>query len=336
MSLLSEVGHLAKVCLSKLRTKNVHEIEASSSSNALPNSGSTQPISDYVFLGPIEATPLSMNVHSISCREKALLEVSLSLGPEGRQVNALCKIDSGAETNILPKSLYQQLNPERMGLAQSTMRLSAYGGVEIPNLGSCQIYVKGPNNPSPKPIQAEVVDVDGPAIIGNMSAQNLKLLKLNWPITANQYSDDLTTPRGTPTPQVNHTRPTHDLHTVRLFDMGGKQHPFPLTKDYLLKEYEDVFTGIGCFPGAPYHIETDPEVPPVQHALRQVPVQLQQAYMEELDQLKKWGILSEVRNEYTPWVNSTVVTIKPNRSIRLCLDPRNLNKAVKRNPYYVR
>ena len=314
----------------------MHEIEASSSSNALPNSESTQPISDYVFLGPIEATPLSMNVHSISCREKALLEVSLSLGPEGRQVNTLCKIDSGAETNILPKSLYQQLNSGRMGLAQPTMRLSAYGGVEIPNLGSCQIYVKGPNNPSPKPIQAEVVDVDGPAIIGNMSAQNLNLLKLNWPITANQYSDDLISHRGTPTPQVNHTRPTHDLHTVRLFDMGGKQHPFPLTKDYLLKEYEDVFTGIGCFPGAPYHIETDPEVPPVQHAPRQVPVQLQQAYMEELDQLKKWGILSEVRNEYTPWVNSTVVTIKPNGSICLCLDPWNLNKAVKRNPYYVR
>lgn len=43
-----------------------------------------------------------------------------------------------------------------------------------------------------------------------------------------------------------------------------------------------------------------------------------------------------VQGEYTPWVNSAVVTIKPNGSIRLCLDPRNLNKAIKRNPYYVR
>ena len=41
--------------------------------------------------------------------------------------------------------------------------------------------------------------------------------------------------------------------------MRGKQHPFPLTKDYLLKEYEDVVTEIGRFPGAPYHIETKPE-----------------------------------------------------------------------------
>ena len=118
-----------------------------------------------------------MNVHCISCRGKALLEVSLSLRPEGRQVNALCKTYSGAETNILAKSLYQQLSPGTLDLAHSTMRLSAYGGIDIPNLGSCQIYVKGPKNPSPKPIQVEGVDVDGPAIIGSMSAQNLNLPK---------------------------------------------------------------------------------------------------------------------------------------------------------------
>lgn len=81
---------MPKYACQSLEKKNVHEIEASSSNNALPNSESTQTISDYVFFGAIEATPLAMNVHSISCREKALLEVSLWLGPEGRQVNALC------------------------------------------------------------------------------------------------------------------------------------------------------------------------------------------------------------------------------------------------------
>jgi len=63
----------------------------------------------------------------------------LSLGLEGKQVNALYKIDSGAETNILPKSLYQQLSPGKQDLAQDTMRLSAYVGIEILNLGYCQI-----------------------------------------------------------------------------------------------------------------------------------------------------------------------------------------------------
>ncbi|KAL9971554.1 hypothetical protein ACROYT_G017729, partial [Oculina patagonica] len=111
-----------------------------------------------------------------------------------------------------------------------------------------------------------------------MSAQDLNLLKLNWPVTA---STNATTQNV-----VQSEKPMPNVHTVKLFDIRGKQHPFPLTKDYLLKEYQDVFTGIGCFPGPPYHIETNPDVPPVQHASRQVPVQLQQAYIEELDQLQ--------------------------------------------------
>lgn len=157
--------------------------------------------------------------------------------------------------------------------------------------------------------------------------------KLNWSITANQCSDALSSHKDTHTQQVTqNTKPTHNLHTVKLFDARGKQHPFPLTRNYLLKEYEDVFTGIGCFPGAPYHIEIDPEVSPVQHAPRQVPVQLQQAYIKELDQLKKHGILYEVHNEYTPWVNSTVVTIKSNGSIRLCLDPRKPEQSYQAQP----
>lgn len=49
----------------------------------------------------------------------------------------------------------------------------------------------------------------------------------------------------------------YDLYIFRLFDMGGKQYLFLLIKDYLLKEYEDVFIGIGCFLGVLYCIEID-------------------------------------------------------------------------------
>ena len=38
----------------------------------------------------------------------------------------------------------------------------------------------------------------------------------------------------------------------------------------------------------------------------------------------------------TPWVNSAVVTINPSGTIRLFLDPRDLNKAIQRTPYSVR
>ena len=112
---------------------------------------------------------------------------------------------------------------------------------------------------------------------------------------------------------------------MKIFDVNGKGHPTPLTKEYLLKEYKDVFTGIGLFPGQPYHIEIDKDASPVQHPPRQVPIHLQPAYKKELARLKELGIITEVKNEYTPWVISTVVKRKADGSIRLCLNPRDLN-----------
>ena len=222
---------------------------------------------------------------------------------------------SGAETNIIPTSLYNQLGPRVMNLQKPTMKLTTYGGTEIPNLGSCQVYLKGLNNPKPKVIQADVVDVDGSPIIGNISAQSLNLLKLNWAVAVQSNSKSTS-------------------QSPKLFNALGKS--YPLIKEYLLKEYQHVFTGIGCFPGPPYHIETNRDVSPVQHPPRQIPVQLQSAYREELLRLTQAGILVQIHDEYTPWVYSTVVTRKPNDTIRLCLNSRDLNKAIRRTPYYVR
>ncbi|XP_022784012.1 techylectin-5B-like [Stylophora pistillata] len=102
------------------------------------------------------------------CRKVGHLAKSESpLGslPITEPTSVLCKIDSGAETKIIPTSLYNRLAPRVMNLQKPTTKLTAYGGTEIPSLGICRVYVKGPNSPEPKVIQAEVVDVDGPPII---------------------------------------------------------------------------------------------------------------------------------------------------------------------------
>ena len=49
--------------------------------------------------------------------------------------------------------------------------------------------------------------------------------------------------------------------------------------------------------------------------------------MESLDVIEKVA-------EPTDWVNSIVTIIKPNGKICTCIDPRDLNKAVKRE-YYI-
>ena len=153
-----KVGHLAKVhvCPEKLKTKNVHEIKATSAGPSESVPDPNQSSCDHMFMGPISATPLTSSVHVVSCKQKALLKMHLVLSPKGKQTHAFCQIDSGAETNIIPNSLYNKLKP--------TMKLTAYGANGIPNLGSCQVYVKGPDSPYPKSVQAEIVDVYDPAV----------------------------------------------------------------------------------------------------------------------------------------------------------------------------
>ena len=112
--------------------------------------------------------------------------------------------------------------------------------------------------------------------------------------------------------------------------INGKTHPLPTTKEYILHEYADVFKGVGTLPGGPYHIKLKDSYRPVQHPPRSVPLGMQSAYKAELDRLVKEGIITEV-HEHTEWINSIVPVMKEDGTLRLCLDPEDLNKAIKRN-----
>ena len=118
----------------------------------------------------------------------------------------------------------------------------------------------------------------------------------------------------------------------------------PLMKQDILSQYSGCFEGIGCFPGDPYKFYLKPEHKPAQHAPRKVPIHLEAAFKEEIKSLVKLGILEEVK-ECTDWVNSYVIVEKdtgshhsPNHTIkkklRICLDPRDLNEALEREPYH--
>ena len=98
----------------------------------------------------------------------------------------------------------------------------------------------------------------------------------------------------------------------------------------LLEGYKDVFEGLGDLPGE-YHIVTDDSVPPVVHPPRRVPVALRNQIKEKLDEMVASGILAPI-TEPTEWASSMLVIVKPNK-VRICLDPRDLNKAIRREHY---
>ena len=135
--------------------------------------------------------------------------------------------------------------------------------------------------------------------------------------------------------QINPIVPVIQECTDDKITISDKTHRLPTKKEYLLQEYSDVFQGIGTLPGEPYHIQLKDDYKPVQHPPRQIAVSLKEAYKAELEKLVQLRVIQEVK-EHTEWINSIVPVKKPDGSLRLCLDPKDLNKAIKRNRWYSR
>lgn len=64
----------------------------------------------------------------------------------------------------------------------------------------------------------------------------------------------------------------------------------PLTKDEILAEFSDVFTGLGCMGGS-YHIELDDTIEPVIHPPRRVPYTLLDKLKQKLQELQEKDVI---------------------------------------------
>ena len=96
-------------------------------------------------------------------------------------------------------------------------------------------------------------------------------------------------------------------------------------------EYADVFQGLGRLKDS-YSIQIDDFIRPVVHDPRRVPVPMRNKVHEKLEQLVNEGVITPV-TDATDWVSSMVVVQKPNCHIRLCLDLKDLNVAIRREYY---
>ena len=68
------------------------------------------------------------------------------------------------------------------------------------------------------------------------------------------------------------------------------------------------------------------------HVPRRVPLGLRDRLKSELDKEESLGVIVKV-DEPTDWVNSITIVEKKNGLLRICLDPCDLNKALKREHY---
>ena len=96
--------------------------------------------------------------------------------------------------------------------------------------------------------------------------------------------------------------------------------------DGIIQRFSDVFNRLlGTFPGK-VSLEVEPVIIPP------VPTALKDKLKEELSKLADEKIIAPV-DQPMPWVNSLVVTTKRSGALRICVDPKHLNRALKRESY---
>jgi hypothetical protein len=101
-----------------------------------------------------------------------------------------------------------------------------------------------------------------------------------------------------------------------------------LSKDTVLREYKELFHGLGLFPGTcSLHLKEN--AVPVVCPPRKVPFRLRDKLKKELDSIESKQIICKV-TEPTNWVNSLVCVEKLSTGK---FDPKALNENIQR-PYY--
>lgn len=107
------------------------------------------------------------------------------------------------------------------------------------------------------------------------------------------------------------------------------------TKD-IFEQYKDVFSDeLGELPIA-YSMTLHPAVQPVVRPAHRIPLAMQEQVKAELNSMTHRGVITTV-SEPTDWVSSMVVTLKKDKQeIQLCINPKDLNTALKRPHYPMR
>ena len=233
-------------------------------------------------------------------RDEAFVTMNIEISNQKHKLQL--KVDTGAQANTLPLHTYRKMFPTRLDshgfpckgtLKETTCALSAYNGSKITCCGITTIPMAYQNT-GWRDTDFFVVDVPGPAVLGLPSCTSLNVVKLNCSIQSEQ------TPQNKK-PKIN-------------------------SVDDLKLLYPDQFDRIGEFKTV-HKLKVDPNVPPNVDPPRRVPLALKPKLKAELDSMVSSGVIRRIE-EPTEWVSSIVCVTKKDGSLRVCLDPKHLNRAL--------
>ncbi|XP_038075960.1 uncharacterized protein K02A2.6-like [Patiria miniata] len=207
------------------------------------------------------------------------------------------KLDSGSQADILPEDCFKNTG---LALLPSNASLKSYSGHKIKALGKtiANLKVGTGTGCTTQQVVFQVVSGNVKPILGLKTCQRLGLIK-----------------------------------RVRVDEVvSGSAQNVPVHSNITFTEHNDLYEGLGKLQNHEYEIELNVDAAPVQNPPRTIPYTLRDKVKAELERMEKLGVIARVE-EPTDWVSSMSIVGKPDGSVRICLDPRELNNAIKRAHY---
>ena len=226
----------------------------------------------------------TFNCANMTQRDEAFILINIRL-PNQNGIHKLhLKIDTGAQGNTLPVSIFRRMFPEKLdadgfpNIKKQFINKNwiAYNGTPITFFGNIKIPCQ--YNESDWHVSTfHIVDVQGPAVLGLPSLEQLKLITLQCRV---KKEDVFQTPAGT---RIN------------------------ATKD-LMQMYPEQFNKIGSMPGAVRQL-VNKNMHPHIDAPRKTPIALRDYIKQDLDNMVKNKIIRKV-TEPRDWVSSLTYSHK--------------------------
>ena len=133
---------------------------------------------------------------------------------------------------------------------------------------------------------------------------------------------------------LKHKKNIMSEHSRGKFEFNANKFRAPIHGvNDLIEMYPKCFKGIGNLPGE-YHIELRAGAQSHVAAPRRYPVHLKAEICRKLSEMEDLGVIVKCDDaSASDWVNQLAFSRKTNGDLRICLDPRHLNKAIKRTHY---
>jgi len=210
-------------------------------------------------------------------------------------------IDSGSSLNLLDSNTYDRMCPKPK-LVPTTIKIFGYNSEHsLPVLGTFQAEITTLWNKHQSSI-FHVIKGSSGSLLGKETAEQLDLLRVG---------------------------PPHD--TTNTVTTNTKT---PVSTQQIIDQHHETFKGTGLLKNFQLQLHIDPSVTPIQQPIRRVPYHTRQKVEQELERLQSLDIIEPVSGP-TSWLNPFVPVPKSDGNIRLCLDMRQANQAIKRERHVI-